>query len=91
MPRVAERRKALDAAAAELGDIWARNVWPGMKIGWGTYPSMLGHEEAPGCFRCHDGEHATADGRALSNDCQLCHELLAQDEKEPPILKQLAP
>jgi hypothetical protein len=85
------RRAAVDAAGRELGDIWARNVWPNMKIDWGTYASFLGHEAAPGCFRCHDGEHATASGETISNDCTLCHTLLAQDEKDPPVLKQLAP
>jgi hypothetical protein len=62
-----------------------------MKIGWGTYPSYLGHERAPGCFRCHDGDHVTREGKAISGDCGLCHTLLAQDEKDPDILRQLAP
>jgi hypothetical protein len=87
--RAAERKPAVEAAAAELGAIWARNVWPGMNITWGTYPSMLGHEASPGCFRCHDGDHATQGGEAISNDCTLCHDLLAQDEKNPEILKTL--
>jgi hypothetical protein len=89
--QAAARRAALDAAGRELGDIWARNVWPDMKIGWGTYPSFLGHDASPGCFRCHDGDHAAAGGEVISNDCTLCHTLLAQDEKDPPVLKQLAP
>jgi hypothetical protein len=89
--RAGERRAAVENAAQELGTIWTRNVWPSMKIGWGTYPTFLGHEAAPGCFRCHDGDHATQDGRTISGDCDLCHQLLAQDEKDPPILKQLAP
>ncbi len=80
---------AATRAAEELGDIWARNVWPGMKITWGTYPSLLGHEASPGCFRCHDGDHAATDGRTIRNDCSLCHNLLAQDEEAPAILKQL--
>ncbi|MFY3745803.1 cytochrome c3 family protein [Anaeromyxobacter sp. Red801] len=84
-------REAVERAAQELGDAWARNVWPSMRIGWGTYPSLLGHEAAPGCFRCHDGDHETEDGRAIRADCDLCHELLAQEEKDPPILKLLAP
>ncbi len=88
--RAGERGPAVQAAAAELGEIWARNVWPGMNITWGTYPSFLGHESAPGCFRCHDGEHTTSDGATISNDCSLCHNLLAQDEKDPEVLKKLA-
>jgi hypothetical protein len=87
----ADRGALVDAAAAELATIWGRNVWPQMKIGWGTYPTLLGHEQSPGCFRCHDGEHATADGKVISNDCDLCHSLLAQDDKDPAILRQLVP
>jgi hypothetical protein len=85
------RRPAVTAAAAELSAIWARNVWPGMKIAWGSYPTFLGHEAAPGCFRCHDGDHAASDGRVIRNDCDLCHDVLAQDEKDPPVLKRLTP
>jgi cytochrome c2 len=28
-------------------------------------------------------------GQAISQDCGLCHTLLANDEVDPPILKQL--
>ncbi len=85
------RRAAAEAAAAELGDLYATDVWPDMNIGWGTYPSFLGHEAAPGCFRCHDDEHKTEDGKVISQDCGLCHVLLAQDERDPKILKELQP
>jgi len=89
-PAAPERQAAVEAAGGELAAIWSRNVWPQMKIGWGTYPTQLGHDAAPGCFRCHDGEHATADGKVISNDCEQCHRLLAQGEKDPAILKELA-
>ncbi len=85
------REKSVKAAAQALGDIYSWNVWPSMKITWGTYPSFLGHDQAPGCFRCHDGDHVEASGRAISQDCGLCHSLLAVDEKDPKILSQLSP
>ncbi len=85
------REPAVRAAAKALGDIYSWNVWPSMKITWGTYPSFLGHDQAPGCFRCHDGDHVTAQGKAISQDCGLCHSLLAVDEKNPKILSQLTP
>ncbi len=85
------RAPMVEAAAVELAAIWGRNVWPQMKIGWGTYPTLLGHQQAPGCFRCHDGEHATREGKVISNDCDLCHSILAQEEKDPAILRQLSP
>ncbi len=33
----------------------------------------------PGCFRCHDGTHKSADGRTIrANDCNACRTILAQ-------------
>ncbi|HEX4826139.1 MAG TPA: NapC/NirT family cytochrome c [Candidatus Polarisedimenticolaceae bacterium] len=84
-------RAKVDAAAHELGNIYATNVWPSMNIKWGTYPSHLGHTDSPGCFRCHDGEHADPGGRAIPQDCDLCHTVLAQDEPNPEVLKTLQP
>jgi hypothetical protein len=85
------REAKVKEAAAALADIYGWNVWPSMKITWGTYPSFLGHEQAAGCFRCHDGDHRSADGRELSQDCGLCHSLLATEEVNPAILSQLKP
>jgi hypothetical protein len=82
---------AVTAAAEELRRIYCVNVWPNMNITWGTYASHIGHERAPGCFRCHDGEHKTAANEEISQDCSTCHTLLAQEEKEPAILKDLQP
>jgi hypothetical protein len=91
LPAGAGSAALIDAAVAELAVIWGHNVWPNMKITWGTYPTLLGHDQSPGCFRCHDGDHATREGQKISGDCDLCHSILAQDEKDPAILKQLVP
>jgi nitrate/TMAO reductase-like tetraheme cytochrome c subunit len=85
------REPKVREAAAALAQIYAWNVWPSMRIGWGTYASLRGHEDAPGCFRCHDEEHVTADGRTLSQDCDLCHAVLAQEEENPKVLGALEP
>jgi NapC/NirT cytochrome c family, N-terminal region len=91
-PKVAaEKDKAIEAAGAALADAYARNIWPNMNIGWGTYKTNLGHKQSPGCWRCHDDEHADQAGKTISQDCQLCHELLADGEKDPAILKVLRP
>jgi hypothetical protein len=45
----------------------------------------------PGCFRCHDDEHRTADGQTISQDCSTCHSLLAVEEENPEILATLNP
>jgi hypothetical protein len=89
-PQVATARTAaIDQAAAALATIYRTNVFPSMKVDWGTYPNHIGHETSPGCFRCHDDSHATADGRTISQDCSTCHGLLAMQEENPEILQTL--
>jgi hypothetical protein len=82
-----QKRAQVDAAGEVVKAIYLRNVFPEMKITWGTHPNNIGHEEAVGCFRCHDGNHTSADGRTIKGDCDTCHTILAQDEKDPKILK----
>jgi hypothetical protein len=53
--------------------LYTRSVFPKMNVTWGTHPDNLGHTDAPGCFRCHDGEHKTADGQEIRQDCEMCH------------------
>jgi NapC/NirT cytochrome c family protein len=55
--------------------VYGRNVFPGMKVTWGAHENNLGHTDAPGCFRCHDDQHKTADGRVIKQDCDLCHDI----------------
>ena len=69
--------------------IYKRNVFPDLKVTWGTYPNNLGHTDSAGCFRCHDGSHNTKDGKTIPQDCDLCHHMLAMDEASPEILKTL--
>jgi hypothetical protein len=79
----------IDRAADTLTRVYARNVFPEMRIAWGTYPNFLKHE--PGCFRCHDNEHRNEQGKKISRSCSLCHEVLAVEEEHPEILEVLHP
>ncbi len=89
-PQIWSSQRALvDAGAKRLVAIYDHNVFPSMKVTWGTYPNNIGHMAYPGCFRCHDGSHTSKDGKTLSNDCSLCHNLLATDETHPSILNDL--
>ncbi|HEX9199043.1 MAG TPA: NapC/NirT family cytochrome c [Acidobacteriaceae bacterium] len=83
------QRGAVDDAAKTLVAIYQRNVFPNMKVTWGTYPNNIGHNNFPGCFRCHDGNHTSKDGKTISNDCALCHNLLAVEEANPKQLSDL--
>ena len=83
------QRGAVDDAAKTLLAIYNRNVFPDMKVSWGSYPNNIGHNAFPGCFRCHDGSHTSKDGQTISNDCAICHNLLAVDEANPKQLTDL--
>ena len=68
--------KAITDSGAFLKKAYLENIWPAMKVTWGTYKSQIGHRYADagfGCFRCHDEEHATTSGATISQDCGLCH------------------
>lgn len=65
----------IDRAVRATQAVYRANVFPQMKITWGSYRSELGHTNSPGCFRCHDEEKITADGRTISQDCESCHRL----------------
>jgi nitrate/TMAO reductase-like tetraheme cytochrome c subunit len=89
-PEIFSQKRALvEAAGNAVKDAFLRNVSPEMKLTWGTHPNHLGHQDGGGCFRCHDGSHVAADGKAIASDCSTCHVILAQDEKDPKILKDL--
>jgi hypothetical protein len=84
-----DHRVVVEAAVEAVQEIYGRNVFPEMRIGWGTHPNNIGHEDYLGCFRCHGGNHVTAAGKAIASDCDSCHNILAQDETNPKILANL--
>jgi len=83
------RRTLVQQAGEEVAAIYLRNIFPDMRLTWGTHPNNLGHNDSPGCFRCHDGSHTSADGQTITNDCSACHNLLAVGEENPKALADL--
>jgi hypothetical protein len=83
------RRTLVQQSGEEVAAIYLRNIFPDMRLTWGTHPNNLGHNDSPGCFRCHDGSHTSADGQTITNDCSACHEVLAAGEEKPKVLTDL--
>jgi nitrate/TMAO reductase-like tetraheme cytochrome c subunit len=83
------KRTQINLAAKTIAAIYNRNVFPAMKVSWGTHPNNLGHNDYPGCFRCHDGNHNSKSGKSITNDCAMCHNLLAVEETSPKLLTEL--
>ncbi len=73
-----DRAAALDQASAALQDIYRANFFPAMRARWDAYPEHASHFRFPGCFRCHDGLHESADGDTVSAECTTCHVITAQ-------------
>src|SRR5271157_4365717 len=90
-PAISSQRSGeISNAGSEIAAIYNRNVFPDLKVTWGTYPNNLGHTDFPGCFRCHDGSHSTSDKKmTITQDCSTCHVPLAVDEAHPQVLKTL--
>ena len=59
----------------ERAQLYRTNVFPRMKVAWGTYVPQSGHVDAPGCFRCHSDELKSAAGTVIRQDCELCHSI----------------
>ncbi len=69
----------------QVGDIlktrYDTYIHPGMNIGWGAYPSHLGHDNNQGCFRCHNENMVSEDGSKVAYDCTVCHDIFAFESK----------
>jgi nitrate/TMAO reductase-like tetraheme cytochrome c subunit len=85
--------KKVAAAGQTIARIYSENVFPDLKVGWGTYPSNLGHTDSPGCFRCHDDSHSNTNvnsvRKTITQDCAACHQTVAVEESSPDILTTL--
>jgi hypothetical protein len=93
-PELSHKRDAdIRSAVATLQGIYARSVFPKMKVDWKTYPDNIGPRNWPGCFRCHAGRHADKDGKVLTRECSACHTIPQRGPLEtlgalPPVSDQ---
>jgi hypothetical protein len=68
----------INNAIASVKKAFSQNNFPKMKVTYDRYPEHIGHLESDGCFRCHNGSFKADNGRAISNDCNLCHTIVGQ-------------
>jgi hypothetical protein len=74
------------AAVTEVQQIYSQTIFPYMKVDWRTHPSNIGHFYFPGCFRCHDGQHVSADGKVVTKSCTVCHTVLSEAQSGAPMI-----
>jgi NapC/NirT cytochrome c family, N-terminal region len=68
----------VDKTVHELQNIYRRTNFPEMKAIWSKYPDNIGHRDFPGCFRCHNDNMKSEDGRTIFTACNTCHLIIAE-------------
>jgi nitrate/TMAO reductase-like tetraheme cytochrome c subunit len=69
---------SINGAVTEIQRIYQTYFFPEMKTDYRASPDNIGHLNAQGCFRCHDGQHFSNEGRVIRNDCAICHTTVDQ-------------
>ncbi len=80
---LASKEKEIDKAINTLQTIYKTNIHFNMNVDWNVYPNFLGHKNNSGCFRCHNNNLVDDKGKPISNDCTICHSILAYDSPAP--------
>jgi nitrate/TMAO reductase-like tetraheme cytochrome c subunit len=68
-------KQKITNAVSELQNIYNTSVFEDQEVDWTTHPNNVGHNNTPGCFRCHDGKHLNAENQAVRLECNLCHSI----------------
>jgi nitrate/TMAO reductase-like tetraheme cytochrome c subunit len=70
-----ENRPLIEQAIQALQQSFQESMFPEQKADWNSHPDNVGHKDAPGCFRCHDGKHLDAQQQPIRLECNLCHSI----------------
>jgi nitrate/TMAO reductase-like tetraheme cytochrome c subunit len=79
----AQKRTSIDTAVKEVQRLFQTYSFPEMKTDWRAHPNNIGHLYFDGCFRCHDGEHVSKDGKVITNNCNVCHTMIYDSAAAP--------
>lgn len=72
----ASKSEAIDNAVTELKRLYTTYFFPEMKTDWQSHVNNIGHLNFQGCFRCHDGNHVSKEGKVIRTECHICHTTL---------------
>lgn len=72
------KKDSINGAVTEIQRIYQTYFFPEMKTDWRTHADNIGHQKVQGCFRCHDGQHFSNEGKVIRNDCNICHTTIDQ-------------
>ena len=82
---VAAKAGVVEAAIVEVQRLYQTYFFPEMKTDWQSHGNNIGHFNTEGCFRCHDGQHFSSDGKVIRNECSVCHTTVDQTFLGKPV------
>lgn len=82
------KKDSINNAVTEIQRIYQTYFFPEMKTDWQTHPDNIGHYKVQGCFRCHDGQHFSKEGKVIRNECSICHTTIDQTFSGKTLLAQ---
>jgi hypothetical protein len=71
-----EKSGAITKALQELNEISRLTNFPVMKANWASYFDNAGHQDTPGCLRCHGklvAKGGATAGKTINAACDSCH------------------
>ena len=79
---------AVEAGATALAGLYRQIKFPAMETDWQAHPNNIGHKDYPGCFRCHDGQHLSAQQESIRLECNICHTIpqVVVEGDPPPLI-----
>ncbi|MFN2238463.1 MAG: NapC/NirT family cytochrome c [Thermoanaerobaculia bacterium] len=77
-PAIHQQGPVMEHTISGVQAIYRNTIFPEMKADWRTHPDNIAHLYSEGCFRCHTDNHVSADGKVISKDCEICHEVIEQ-------------
>jgi len=73
-----DKHDSITGAIAEVQRLYRTYFFPEMKTDWSSHANNVGHLNSQGCFRCHDGQHFSPEGKVIRNECNVCHTTIDQ-------------
>ncbi|HUP47882.1 MAG TPA: NapC/NirT family cytochrome c, partial [Thermoanaerobaculia bacterium] len=77
---VVSRKGEIDRSVTHLKQVFQTIRFPEMKADWRTHPNNIGHFYSEGCFRCHNDQLVSSEGKRITRECRICHDVLGQAE-----------
>lgn len=71
----AQREEEIQKSVDTLKEMYPQMRYPEQELDWTSHPNNIGHQDSPGCFRCHDGKHLAATGEVIRLECNICHSI----------------